>query len=127
MRIRKETDILDREEIDLIAECSDALAHPARVEIFRFIYKANMDRKTVCNKDVVEAFDYAQATVSQHLSKLVGCGLVDYQKEILWNRYMYTSRRAGLQRTRRSSGLQALERSYYAIIIPGSQNRYYGR
>ena len=81
MRIRKETDILDREEIDLIAECSDALAHPARVEIFRFIYKANMDRKTVCNKDVVEAFDYAQATVSQHLSRLVGCGLVDYQKE----------------------------------------------
>lgn len=81
MRIRKETDILDREEIDLIAECSDALAHPARIEIFRFIYKANMDRKTVCNKDVVEAFDYAQATVSQHLSRLVGCGLVDYQKE----------------------------------------------
>ena len=79
MRIRKETDILDREEIDLIAECSDALAHPARVEIFRFIYKANMDRKTVCNKDVVEAFDYAQATVSQHLSKLVGCGLADVQ------------------------------------------------
>ncbi len=81
MRIRKETDILDKEEIELIAECSDALAHPARVEIFRFIYKANMQRQTVCNKDVVEAFNYAQATVSQHLSRLVSSGLVDYQKK----------------------------------------------
>lgn len=80
MRIRKETDILDREEIELIASCSDALAHPARVEIFRFIYKANMNRETVCNKDIVEAFDYAQATVSQHLSRLAGCGLLEYQK-----------------------------------------------
>ena len=81
MRIRKETDILDREEIDLIAQCSDALAHPARVEIFRFIYRANMARETVCNKDVVEAFDYAQATVSQHLSRLVSSGLLDVQKQ----------------------------------------------
>ena len=81
MRIRKETDILNREEIDLIAACSDALAHTARVEIFRFIYKANLHRETVCNKDIVEAFDYAQATVSQHLSKLVGCGLLEFQKK----------------------------------------------
>lgn len=80
MRIRKSTDILNKEEIDLIAECSDALAHPARVEIFRFIYKANMNRQAVCNKEIVEEFDYAQATVSQHVSKLVGSGLVDAVK-----------------------------------------------
>lgn len=81
MRIRKETDILDKEEIELIAECSDALAHPARIEIFRFIYRANMERQTVCNKDIVEAFDYAQATVSQHLSRLVSSGLLTAQKQ----------------------------------------------
>ena len=81
MRIRKETDGLEREEIDLIAQCSDALAHPARIGIFRFIYKANMENRTVCNKDVVEAFDYAQATVSQHLSRLAASGLVEYQKQ----------------------------------------------
>ena len=81
MRIRKETDILNKEEIDLIASCSDALAHPARIEIFRFIYRANMAGRTVCNKDIVEAFDYAQATVSQHLSRLVGCGLLETQKK----------------------------------------------
>ncbi len=81
MRIRKETDILEKEEIELIAQCSDALAHPARIEIFRYIYRANMTGKTVCNKDIVEAFDYAQATVSQHLSRLTGCGLLDPQKK----------------------------------------------
>lgn len=81
MRIRKETDILDKEEIELIAECSDALAHPARIEIFRFIYRANMGSQTACNKDIVEAFDYAQATVSQHLSRLVASGLLEYQKK----------------------------------------------
>ena len=81
MRIRKETDSLEKEEIELIAQCSDALAHPARIGIFRFIYKANMARETVCNKDIVEAFDYAQATVSQHLSRLVGSGLLETQKK----------------------------------------------
>ena len=81
MRIRKETDSLDREEIELIAQCSDALAHPARVEIFRFIYRSNMARETVCNKDVVEAFDYAQATVSQHLSRLVSSGLLESHRQ----------------------------------------------
>ena len=81
MRIRKETDSLEREEIELIAQCSDTLAHPARVEIFRFIYRANMARETVCNKDVVEAFDYAQATVSQHLSRLVSSGLLDCHRQ----------------------------------------------
>lgn len=87
MRIRKETDILDKEEIELIAACSDALAHPARIEIFRFIYRANMERRTVCNRDVVDAFDYAQATVSQHLSRLAGCGLLEVQKK--GNRALY--------------------------------------
>ena len=81
MRIRKYTDTLKKDEIDIIAECSDALAHPARVEIFRFIYKANLERKTVCNKDIVENFEYAQSTVSQHVSKLTGCGLVEAVKQ----------------------------------------------
>lgn len=80
MRIRKSTDMLEKEEIDLIAQCSDALAHPARVEIFRFIYKANMQRQAVCNREIVEEFNYAQATVSQHVSRLVGSGLVQAVK-----------------------------------------------
>lgn len=90
MRIRKDTDILDKEEIDLIASCSDALAHPARVEIFRFVYRTNLNRRSVCNKDIVEAFDYAQATISQHISKLTGSGLLEIQKKGNRN-YYYVS------------------------------------
>ena len=87
MRIRKTTDIIDEEEVLLIAKASDALAHPARVEIFRFIYKENMARRKVCNKDVVAAVGYAQATVSQHLNKLVGSGLVEVEKKETYSYY----------------------------------------
>ena len=36
---------------------------------------------TVCNKDLVEHFDYAQATVSQHRKKLVESGLVEIKRK----------------------------------------------
>ena len=81
MRIRKQADNLQENEINLIAAASDALAHPARVEIFRFIYKSNMERKAVCNKDLVEAFDYSQATISQHVKKLLISELVTAEKK----------------------------------------------
>ena len=81
MRIRKETDNMNSEELELVATASDALAHPARVAIFRYIYTANMRREPVCNKTLVEATGYAQATVSQHMSKLTGSGLVEAQKK----------------------------------------------
>ena len=64
MRLRKESDEMLEEEILLIAKVSDALAHPARVKIFRYIMQANRAMVLVCNKDLVENFDYAQATIS---------------------------------------------------------------
>ena len=61
MRLRKETEIatenMPEEEILLIANVSDALAHPARVKIFRYIMQANKAMVTVCNKDLVEHFE----------------------------------------------------------------------
>ncbi len=81
MRIRKESDLLPREDVLLIAKASDALAHPARVEIFRFIYSANRNRQPVCNKDVVSEFEYSQATISQHIRKLILSELVQVQKK----------------------------------------------
>lgn len=86
MRIRKQGDTLADADIELMAQVSDALAHPARIRIFRFIMKSNKERTLVCNKDVVEAFDYAQATVSQHLRTLIRSGLVDAQKK---DKYTY--------------------------------------
>jgi len=81
MRIRKNNANMEQEDIELIANCSDALAHPARVEIFRYIYTENLSRRTVCNKDLVAAFDYSQATISQHASKIAQSGLIDVQKK----------------------------------------------
>ena len=75
MRIRK--DDMNNEDYMLIAKASDALAHPARVAIFRYIYNKNLNREKVCNKDLVAAFDYSQSTISQHVSKLVIGGLID--------------------------------------------------
>ncbi len=81
MRLRKETDEMLEDEIALIAQVSDALAHPARINIFRYIMQANRAMVLVCNKDLVEQFDYAQATISQHTKKLVDSGLVEVKKK----------------------------------------------
>ena len=83
MRIRKQWPVdeaLIDDEINAAAKIADALAHPARIRMLRFILAANLARQIVTNKDLVKAFDYAQATVSQHLSKLIIGGLLDVQK-----------------------------------------------
>ena len=87
MRIRKETNSIEKEDINLIASASDGLAHPARVEIFRYIYTQNMKRTPVCNKDLVAAFDYSQATVSQHMKKLLQSGIVTAEKKGTYSYY----------------------------------------
>lgn len=87
MRLRKESDELLEEEIILIARVSDALAHPARIKIFRFIMQCNKNRTSVCNKDIVDAFDYSQATISQHIKKLVDADLVQVKKHDKFSMY----------------------------------------
>ena len=87
MRIRKEPDEMHEEEILLTAKVSDALAHPARLKIFRFIFLNNRNRTRVCNKDIVAAFDYSQATISQHIKKLAEAELVQVQKEDKFSYY----------------------------------------
>lgn len=86
MRLRKELDEMQEKDILLIAKISDALAHPARIKIFRFIMAQNKARQRVCNKDLVEHFDYAQATISQHVKKLAEAGLLEGRRE---DRYTY--------------------------------------
>lgn len=87
MRIRKNTNAMDRDEVALVASCSDALGHPARVEIFQYIYSENLSRRQVCNKDLVDFFGLAQATVSQHLNKLSESGLIQVQPKGTRNYY----------------------------------------
>ena len=80
MRLRKESDSIQDDEVLLIAKVSDALAHPARINIYRFIMQCNRERTDVCNKDVVAAFDYSQATIPQHLKKLIDSSLIQVKK-----------------------------------------------
>ena len=86
MRLRKEIDEMQEGDILLIAKISDALAHPARIKIFRYIMEANKKRERICNKDLVGHFDYSQATISQHVKKLTDAGLLQVKKE---DRYSY--------------------------------------
>lgn len=84
MRIRKKEvviDSLNEKEIELITRVSDALAHPARLELYRYIMTENRRMHQVCTKDLVAAFDYAQATISQHMKVLVKSGLVDVKNK----------------------------------------------
>ena len=87
MRLRKEGTELHEEEIQLIAQVSDALAHPARIKIYRFIMQQNKARIPVCNKDVVAAFDYSQATISQHLKRLILSKLIHVEKADKYSMY----------------------------------------
>ncbi|MBR5741364.1 MAG: helix-turn-helix transcriptional regulator [Firmicutes bacterium] len=87
MRLRKQTDTMNDEEILFTAQISDALAHPARLRIFRYIFLRNKERERVCNKDLVEAFDYAQATISQHVAALKRAGLIEVKKEERFSYY----------------------------------------
>lgn len=87
MRLRKESDTMHDEEVLLIAKVSDALAHPARINIYRYIMQCNRERVDVCNKDVVAEFDYSQATVSQHIKKLVDSSLIQVKKKDKFSYY----------------------------------------
>ena len=89
MRLRKEIDEMafcKEKDILLIAKISDALAHPARIKIFRYIMQENKNLSKVCNKDLVAYFDYSQATISQHVKKLKDAGLLEVKKQ---DRYSY--------------------------------------
>lgn len=57
----------------LWSERLNALAHPARLEILRYLSRQN---DCYC-RDVVSHLPLAQSTVSQHLKVLVDAGLVD--------------------------------------------------
>lgn len=87
MRIRKDNKELMENEILLIADVSDALAHPLRVKLLKYIMTQNRAMKTVCTKDLVEEFGYAQATISQHMKKLVLSGLVESKHKEKFNYY----------------------------------------
>ena len=93
MRLRKETEAINDDEILLLSQVSDALAHPARIKIFRHIMKCNVHRTLICNKDLVNTFDYSQATISQHIKKLIDSGLIVGKRD---HKYTYFYANVGM-------------------------------
>ena len=87
MRIRKNNDDIEEKDIEMIARVSDASAHPVRLKLFRYIMQCNKSMQTVCNKDLVANFDYAQATISQHMKKLAESGLIQVNKKEKFSYY----------------------------------------
>ncbi|MBZ9997091.1 MULTISPECIES: metalloregulator ArsR/SmtB family transcription factor [unclassified Mesorhizobium] len=60
-----------------------ALSHPARIEILRHLSASS----SCCCREVVDHFDLAQSTVSQHLKILVEVGLVRFEPDRQRSRY----------------------------------------
>lgn len=63
-------------ESDLqLAALAKALAHPARLQIIRFLY----EKQSCFCGDIVKEIDLAQATLSQHLKELKKQGIIQGQ------------------------------------------------
>ena len=79
MRIRTEISSKYINESDYeLAQIADALAHPVRVALVRYLAEKNNGRgvdNVTCNKDLVDMFDYSQSTISQHVKILKEAGL----------------------------------------------------
>ena len=86
MRIRTEISSQYIEESDYeMAKVANALSHPVRVALVRYLAEKNGGRgldNVTCNKDLVNMFDYSQSTISQHVKILKEAGLfVTEQKD----------------------------------------------
>ena len=79
-----------------------ALSHPARIEILRHLARQD----SCCCGDVVQKFELAQSTVSQHLKVLVDAGLVRLTPERRRSRYEVDR-----------NALEALSRSVSGLLV----------
>jgi len=67
----------------IVAARFAALSHPARIEILKHLSASS----SCCCGEVVDRFDLAQSTVSQHLKILVEAGLVRFEPDRQRSRY----------------------------------------
>lgn len=59
-----------------------ALGDPTRLEIVDMLRAG-----TMCGCKILDKFNITQPTLSYHMKALVGCGLVEFVKEGVWNHY----------------------------------------
>lgn len=72
------------EEAQATAEVFKALADPNRVRIINLLATSN---EPVCVCDITEVVGLTQGTVSFHLKKLVGAGLLNREERGTWAYY----------------------------------------
>jgi len=88
---------LSDEEAEASAALFAALADPARVRIVNLIASTG---EPVCACHLVEPLDLSQPTVSHHLKRLVGAGLLEREQRGKWAYFSLTpnvgARLAGL-------------------------------
>lgn len=79
MRIRRALDTKDNKTLQL-AKLADALSHPVRIALLKYLHeqtKVDVElRSDVCNSDLVKHLNYSQATISQHVKKLLVANLL---------------------------------------------------
>lgn len=85
--------VLSEDEAEATAAVYAALASPARVRIVNLLGTSD-DPVCLCN--LLEPLGLAQATVSQHLKRLVEVGLVDREERGKWS-YFSINREAMAQ------------------------------
>ncbi len=75
---------LSPRKVDQLNEVLKALADPTRIEIVAILRDA---KQPVCVCDLNGAFDLTQPTLSHHMAKLRGAGLVESEKRGIWSFY----------------------------------------
>jgi ArsR family transcriptional regulator len=76
--------LLPEQEAIQLAAVFRALADPTRVQMLHLLKAAS---EPICVCDFTAAFDLGQPTVSHHLAKLKGAGLVTSFKRGVWSFY----------------------------------------
>lgn len=95
MRIRTEIsgNYIDEEDYE-IAKVANALAHPLRVALVRYLSTKNNGKgvdNVTCNRDLVAMFDYSQSTISQHVKILKEAGLFITESKDKFTHYYLNS------------------------------------
>ncbi len=78
------TPLLSVEEADATAALFRALADPARVRIVNALATSD---DSVCVCELIEPLGLSQGTVSHHLKKLTGAGLLEREQRGRWAYY----------------------------------------
>jgi ArsR family transcriptional regulator, arsenate/arsenite/antimonite-responsive transcriptional repressor len=80
--------VLNEEEATATAALFSALGNPARVRIVNVLAASD---EPVCLCNLIEPLGLAQATVSQHLKRLVEAGLVSREERGKWSYFSLNS------------------------------------